>query len=106
MLNKEFWKKRKVLVTGHTGFKGSWMSMFLNHLGADLSGFALNPNTNPSLFDVLKLSDTLNDIRGDIRDIKICKQVLRKTSPEILIHMAAQPLVRESYSNPVYTLLL
>lgn len=98
-----FYKDRNILITGHTGFKGSWMSMLLSMLGANVIGYALEPPTNPSLYDLCKLDEKMISIRGDIRDLHHLKQVFEKYQPEIVIHMAAQPLVRESYNNPVMT---
>jgi len=98
-----FWKGKRVLLTGHTGFKGSWMSIWLKEMGADLTGFALNPPTTPSLFEDAKVADGMRSIIGDVRDLDAVKKVFAETSPEIVIHMAAQPLVRESYQFPVET---
>lgn len=100
---KDFYKGKKVLITGHTGFKGSWMSMVLLHLGAEVAGYALEPPTTPSLFEICGLSDKMNSIIGDIRDLNKLQQAFDDFQPEIVIHMAAQPLVRESYKSPVYT---
>ena len=94
---------KKVLVTGHTGFKGTWMCQFLLMLGAEVAGYALEPPTNPSLFDMCHLTERMKSIVGDVRDLEHLKQVFDEVQPEIVIHMAAQPLVRASYQNPVYT---
>ena len=99
----EFYKNKKVLITGHTGFKGSWMCEMLLYLGADVYGYALNPPTNPNMFELCNLKNRMHSFEGDIRDLEHLKEVFRKTQPEIVIHMAAQPIVRESYKNPVYT---
>jgi len=111
----DFYKGKKVLVTGHTGFKGSWMTYILLMAGAQVTGYALKPPTNPSLFEILGLSDgvegagerfasaSLTNVYGDIRNLELMKQTFAKTQPEIVIHMAAQPLVRESYEDPVGT---
>ena len=99
----EFYRGKKVLVTGHTGFKGSYMCKLLIMLGADVTGYSLEPPTEPALFNILKLSESMNSIIGDIRDLSKLQSVFTETKPEIVIHMAAQPIVRESYSNPVYT---
>lgn len=97
------YKKRKVLITGHTGFKGSWLCLLLNKLGADVYGYALEPPTNPSLFNEARIGELMTSFIEDIRDYdKLCK-VMQQVQPEIVIHMAAQPLVRESYKNPVET---
>ena len=102
-INKEFWYKKKVLVTGHTGFKGSWLSLMLHKLGSDIYGYALDPPTIPSLFKDARIRDLITSHFGDIRDYKNLLQVIQSVKPEIVIHMAAQPLVKESYKNPVDT---
>lgn len=102
-MDKLFYNGKKVLITGHTGFKGAWMCKALIMAGADVTGYALKAPTNPSLFEICKIADNMNSIIGDIRDLEHLKQVFKKVQPEIVIHMAAQPLVRESYQNPVYT---
>ena len=99
----DFYRGKKVLVTGHTGFKGSWMTAILLEAGAEVTGYALEPDTRPALFDLCKFSENLNSIIGDARDIEKLKAVFQETRPEIVIHMAAQPIVRESYRSPVYT---
>ena len=106
MINKkelEFYRDKRVLVTGHTGFKGSYMCKLLIMLGADVTGYSLEPPTNPALFNILKLSESMNSIIGDIRDLPKLQSLFNETKPEIVIHMAAQSIVRESYTNPVYT---
>lgn len=103
MLDASFYKGKKVLITGHTGFKGSWMSQILSMAGAEVTGYALQTPTNPSLFEMCKLSEKIKSNIGDVRDLKHMKQIFAQTQPEIVIHMAAQPLVREAYKNPVYT---
>lgn len=103
MFDLSFYKGKKVLITGHTGFKGSWLCQILAMAGADVTGYALQSPTDPSLFDMCKLFNEIESIIGDIRDLKQLGQIFSKTQPEIVIHMAAQPLVRESYKNPVYT---
>ena len=103
MFNGLFYKNKKVLITGHTGFKGSWMCKVLEMVGADVTGYALDAPTNPSLFEMVKLKNKINSIVGDIRDLDHLKKVFDEVQPEIVIHMAAQPIVRESYKNPVYT---
>ena len=90
---KNFWEKKKVLVTGHTGFKGSWLSLALNELGAEVTGYSLDPPTNPSLFSLLNLSERVKDYRGDIRDIGSLNLVFNDSKPEIVFHLAAQPIV-------------
>lgn len=100
---KKFYKNRKILVTGHTGFKGSWMSFLLHEIGAKVTGIGLEPNTNPALFDILQLNDKIDSRICDIRNSDKLQQIFDEVRPEIVIHMAAQPLVIESYKNPVYT---
>ena len=100
---KEFYKNKKVLVTGHTGFKGAWMCEALLFFGANVVGYALEPPTSPSLFSLLKLQERMKTIIGDIREREALERVFKEEQPEIVIHMAAQPIVRESYKNPVYT---
>ena len=105
MVSKDlsFYKGKKVLVTGHTGFKGSWMCSLLLTLGAEVTGYALEPPTSPALFELCGLKDGMNSVIGDIRDLERLQKVFDETQPEIVIHMAAQPIVRESYKNPVDT---
>lgn len=103
MLEMENWKGKKVLLTGHTGFKGSWLSQILLMAGAEVTGYALEPQQTPNLFSLCGLPQQMNSVYGDVRDLTHLKEVFGKTQPEIVIHMAAQPLVRESYKNPVYT---
>lgn len=98
-----FYKGKKVLVTGHTGFKGSWMTKVLLMAGAEVSGYALEPPTEPSLFKQMELSKDMNSVAGDIRDLEHLKKVFQEIKPEVVIHMAAQPIVRDSYKRPVYT---
>lgn len=99
----EFYKGKKVLVTGHTGFKGTWMCMVLSHFGAQVTGYALEPPTEPSVFALSGADSRIRSVEGDIRDLAHLQQVFDEAQPEIVIHMAAQPIVRESYRNPVYT---
>lgn len=99
----EFYKNKKVLITGHTGFKGSWMCKMLINAGAKVTGYALKAPTAPSLFEMCKVSDEMNSVIGDIRDLERLQKLFKEVQPEIVIHMAAQPIVRESYKNPVYT---
>ena len=103
MFDLDFYKNKKVLITGHTGFKGSWICKVLLMAGAKVTGYSLEPPTDPSLFDICKIKDDMNSIIKDVRNLEDLKKVFEETEPEIVIHMAAQPLVRESYNNPVYT---
>lgn len=98
-----FWRAKKVFLTGHTGFKGSWLSLWLQQLGAEVTGYALQPPTNPSLFEVAGVATGMTSIIGDIRDGVALGRAMRDAAPDIVIHMAAQPLVRYSYANPVET---
>lgn len=100
---KDFFKDKKVVITGHTGFKGSWMSFLLHQLGAEVTGIALEPSTEPALFNILKLSEKIDSRIIDIRDLDSMSKVFDEVEPEIVIHMAAQPLVIDSYKDPVYT---
>jgi CDP-glucose 4,6-dehydratase len=100
LLFGNFYKGRKIFITGHTGFKGSWLSILLNNLGAEIFGYALQPNTTPNMFGLAKVDEIMNSIIGDIRDHKFLLNTLMEVQPEIIIHMAAQPLVLESYKNP------
>lgn len=100
---KEFYQGKRVLVTGHTGFKGSWLSRILTLAGARVTGYSLEPPTSPSLFDILGLADTMDSEIGDIRDLEHLKAVFERVQPELVIHLAAQPIVRDSYKEPVYT---
>lgn len=99
----EFYKGKNVFVTGHTGFKGSWLCKILKIFGANVTGYSLNPQTEPNLFNIANIDKNINSIIGDIRDLSSLKVAFEKTNPEIVFHLAAQPLVRESYKNPVYT---
>jgi CDP-glucose 4,6-dehydratase len=103
MVDKEFWKGKKILVTGHTGFKGSWLCMLLNSLGADISGYALDPPTNPNLYSLCNIDSFVKSTIADIRDLDSLQSKIETDKPEIVIHMAAQPLVRLSYDEPVMT---
>lgn len=98
-----FYKNRKVFITGHTGFKGSWLVRMLLLAGAEVTGFSLEPPTNPNLFKLSDLEKRINSIIGDVRDFESLRKAFSEASPEIAFHLAAQPLVRESYKNPQYT---
>lgn len=102
-MDLSFFKDKKVLVTGHTGFKGAWMCEVLLMAGANVTGYALEPPTEPNLFEILELEKRMVSINGDIRDLLHLKSVFYDVQPEIVIHLAAQPLVRESYEYPVMT---
>lgn len=102
-MNAAFWQGKRVLLTGHTGFKGSWLSLWLQSMGAKVVGYALVPPTSPSLFDVAEVEAGMTSVIGDIRDLSHLKSVFTEHQPEIVIHMAAQPLVRYSYIEPVET---
>lgn len=102
-MNKAFWQKKKVFVTGHTGFKGSWLCLLLREMGAEVTGYALQTPTNPSLFETCEIQSQVYSIKGDVRDLDFLNSQLQRAYPDIVIHMAAQPLVRESYKNPVET---
>ncbi len=103
MVDSSFWAGKVVLLTGHTGFKGSWLSLWLQSMGARVIGYALAPPTNPSLFEVAEVGKEMISIIGDIRDFDKLKSTFSEHKPEIIIHMAAQPLVRYSYANPIET---
>ena len=102
-MNTAFWRNKRVFLTGHTGFKGSWLSLWLSTLGAEVTGYALAPPTDPSFFNLCGIDQRLNSIIADIRDATTLGDTMRQAAPEIIIHMAAQPLVRESYRTPVET---
>ncbi len=102
-MNKSFYSNKKVFVTGHTGFKGSYLCKMLLMCGSTVEGYGLEPNTNPSLFNLMNLDKQMTSIIGDIRDYNKLYKEMKKFSPDIVIHLAAQPLVRESYINPRYT---
>lgn len=103
MVDKNFWQGKKVLITGHTGFKGSWLTTWLKHLGADVVGYSLQPPTEPNNFEVSKVVRNIKSIYGDTRDLLHLTKVVKDTQPEIVFHLAAQPLVRLSYDDPVLT---
>ena len=102
-INKKFWNKKRILVTGHTGFKGTWLCLILKSLNAEVYGYALEPNTDPSFFNLIADQLDMHSIIADIRDYDQVKNVIHNSDPEIIIHMAAQPLVRISYEDPVNT---
>lgn len=102
-MNKKFWKKKKVFITGHTGFKGSWLSLWLQHLGAEVVGYALKPPTNPNLFELACVAKGMKSIIGDILSLEDLYTSIKEHRPEIILHLAAQTVVRTSFENPVET---
>ncbi len=102
-MNVSFWRGKRVFLTGHTGFKGSWLSLWLQQMGADVTGYALQAPSNPSLYEVANIEQGMRSIMGDIRDVEKLKRALSEAQADIVFHMAAQSLVRYSYDNPVET---
>ena len=102
-MNEKFWKNKKILITGHTGFKGSWLTIWLKKLGADITGFSKSIPTNPNLFEISNIAAEINSINGDVQDYQFLKETITKVEPEIVFHMAAQSLVIKSYSDPIET---
>ncbi len=102
-INQQFWKNKRVFITGHTGFKGGWLVLWLEKLGCNISGYSLEPNTTPNLFNVLGLSNKIEHNIGDIRDYDNLFDKINRFKPDIVFHLAAQPLVRYSYQNPIET---
>ena len=100
---RQFYQGKRVLVTGHTGFKGSWLCRILTLAGAQVTGYSLEPPTDPALFRMLEPNLTADSVIGDIRDRKHLQETFERVQPELVIHLAAQPLVRDSYQEPVYT---
>ncbi len=98
-----FYKNKRVLITGHTGFKGSWLCALLLECGAEVYGYSLNPPTVPSLFDLLRLESEMNSVQGDVRDLQTLRKTFDETQPELVLHLAAQPIVRTGYADPVNT---
>jgi CDP-glucose 4,6-dehydratase len=103
MLNRSFWKRRKVFLTGHTGFKGSWLSMWLRSLEAEVTGYSLEPPTQPNLFEQASAGRGVRSIHGDVRDFTALKSAISKCRPELVIHMAAQSVVSRGYADPIET---
>ena len=102
-MNEQFWHGKRVFLTGHTGFKGAWLSLWLHRLGAEVYGYALAPPTDPSLFELARVDDLVDSTISDVRDLEALQEAMADARPEVVIHMAAQPLVRDSYRIPVET---
>ncbi len=100
---KDFFSNKRVLITGHTGFIGSWLTKWLTMLDAEVCGYSLDPSSRPNMYDILNLGDSVTDIRGDIRNREAIQKAMLDFNPEIVFHLAAQPIVLESYDNPVET---
>ena len=103
MMELDFFRGKKILITGHTGFKGTWLSRMLVNAGAVVTGYSLNSPTDPSLFQLADLEDKMISVIGDVRDLEHMLKIFSETQPEIVIHLAAQPIVRDSYKDPHYT---
>lgn len=103
MMNLDLYREKRVFVTGHTGFKGSWMCKVLTMLGAEVAGYSLQASTDPNLYEAAQIDKQISSIIGDIRNLELLKKSMNTFRPELVIHMAAQPIVRESYNDPVYT---
>ena len=103
MLDLKFYKNKRVFITGHTGFKGSWLCKILKKAGADITGYSLRPETEQSLYNIAKIETGINSVYGDIRDFEALINAFEKAEPEIVFHLAAQPIVIEGYNNPAYT---
>jgi len=97
------WHGKRVFLTGHTGFKGGWLALWLSHLGAEMRGYSLDPTTSPNLFEQARINARIDDIRGDIRDPETLNRAMSEFAPEVVFHLAAQPLVRLSYADPITT---
>jgi CDP-glucose 4,6-dehydratase len=104
LIDRTFWAGRRVLLSGHTGFKGSWLALWLRRLGADVCGFALPPDTNPALFELARVGEDVRSIYGDLRDLGAMRAAVAEADPQIVLHLAAQSLVRRSLADPVGTM--
>lgn len=102
-MNSKFWKNKKILITGHTGFKGGWLSIWLQRMGANVTGISLSPPSIPNLYDKANVAEGMLSLREDIRNLNAIKKNFARIQPEIIFHLAAQPLVRYAYRNPVET---
>ena len=102
-MNVLFWKNKKVLITGHTGFKGAWLSIWLHRLGAEIVGLSLEPPTKKNIYDRSKIKNLTKSLRGDIRNYSTVEKVIKKYKPEIIFHLAAQAIVLDSYERPLET---
>ncbi|MBP1962748.1 CDP-glucose 4,6-dehydratase [Paenibacillus aceris] len=102
-INSDFWKGKHVFVTGHTGFKGTWLSLWLHGMGANVTGYSLQPPTEPSLFELCRMDEIVTSYTADIRNMAALSAALKEAAPDIIFHLAAQPLVRASYLNPIET---
>jgi len=103
VVNQDFWKGKRVFITGHTGFKGAWLSLWLKRLGAEVTGYSLEPPTTPSLYDLARIEDVITGIEADVSDFYMLRKALETHPPEIIFHLAAQALVRRSYHDPIET---
>lgn len=102
-MTPNFWHERRVFLTGHTGFKGSWLALWLNELGADVTGYALAPPTETNLYEIARVGETLQSVIGDIRDARALTEAMHAARPQVILHLAAQPLLSEGYADPVGT---